>query len=551
MNSICILAVLGVLGVGVADDARCGRAVDQEQVWWLLEDGESPAAVWVFFADKGITSDQDYQRALARAQAAFHPRAIERRRLRRTWPGLFDWHDLPVYAGYAERVSATGAKLRVTSRWLNAVSVTASLEQVAAISRLPCVRAITPVRRAVRTEVVPIESPREPGTPPRGFHGLAEEQLQQIRITDMHAAGFTGAGVVIGVLDTGFKRTHEAFTHPEHPIDVVAEWDFVDDDSNAGYDPNDPVFDDGHGGIVHQHDHGTTVLGTIAGYMPDVYVGGAYDASFVLAKAEDISDEYPAEEDFFVAGLEFIEMNGADLATSSLGYWAWYDWFDMDGQTAVTSIAVNVATSNGLACCTAVGNRGRDHDLPSLIAPSDAFEVISCGAVDADGELADFSSNGPTADGRVKPEVLARGEMTASIDPNDDYAYLTADGTSMSTPLVASAAALLIQAHPNWTVEQIRTALFFTADYYVEHGTYDPLSHSGYGVIDVFAASQWVFCPGDVNGDDTVDQADLGLLLADWGCDDPANGCAGDLNGDDKTDQADLGILLADWGCGT
>jgi subtilisin family serine protease len=407
------------------------------------------------------------------------------------------------------------------------------------IAALPFVRSVEPVRLGCPAGVVPIESPRPAGpggAAAGGSYGFAEEQLAQIGITDMHGAGYTGDGIVIGVLDTGFVKTHEAYNEPGHVLDVIAEWDFINDDSDVGIEPGDPGS---------QHRHGTIVLGTIGGYRPGTYIGGAYDASFILAKTEDTADEQPIEEDYYVAGLEFIEANGGDVATSSLIYTAWYTWFDMDGLTAVTTIGVNAATDNGLACCTAAGNYGYDGDLPSIGAPADAFEVVTVGAVDDTGDMADFSSNGPTFDGRVKPEVVARGVSTASVDPDDDSGYLTANGTSLSTPLAASAVALLIEAHPDWTIPQIRTALFQTADYFVANGEPDPEFRRGYGLIDVFAASEVDFCNADLDGDGNVSTADLLELLGSWG---PCPGCPADLDGDGDVSTSDLLILLGTWG---
>lgn len=504
------LTICVFLGGGILSTVRPAGAPTPS----LAEVGErnacESAPIWVFFRDKQIGDEAQLRAAIFDIERSYHPRAVRRRQLRRTAPGLFDERDLPVAGNYVDAVLATGVNLRIASTWLNAVSVVATPEQERQIEKLPCVRSVQPVRRGTPARHVPIESSSPIVLTPRGFYGTAEDQLTQIGVVDMHAAGFTGAGVVIGVLDTGFQRTHEAYNEPTHSINVLAEWDFVDDDPIASIEPTDHP---------DQHAHGTLVLSTLAGYMPNVYVGGAYDASFILAKTEDITQEVPLEEDFYVAGLQFIEANGADLATSSLGYIDWYTFYDMNGITAVTTIAVNVATANGLVCCTAVGNGGRDGDLPSLIAPSDAFDVISCGAVRANGNLANFSSRGPTADNRVKPEVLARGVATAIIDPYDDHAYRTASGTSLSTPLVASAVALLIQAHPSWTVAHIRRALFETADYFVANGTFDPVFHRGYGVIDVVAASQFGFCTGspscrgDLNCDGTADIADAGPFV--------------------------------------
>ncbi len=496
---------------GPMDLNERGSGVVKPATWEVCAEAEHCARIWIFFTDKGVESPVEFVAALRRVESGYHPRAIKRRLNRRTSPGLFDVRDIPVCERYVEQVTRVGARVRIRSHWLNAISAETTTDQVRRIAELPFVRSIEPVRRGVRTDVVPISPGKRPEVahPRGGFHGLTEPQLAQIGVLDMHSAGFTGAGVVIGVLDTGFIRTHEVFNQPDHPLDVVAEWDFVDGDPDAGQQSGDP------GG---QNDHGTIVLATIGGFKPSTYVAAAYDASYILAKTEDTTQEVPAEEDQYVAGLQFIEANGGDVATSSLGYIDWYDYYDMDGLTAVTTLAINIATSNGLVCCTAAGNGGFDQDLPSLIAPGDAFEVITCGAVDITGNLADFSSNGPTADGRTKPEVMARGVHTDTVDVGDDAGYGQANGTSLSTPLVASAVALLIQAHPTWTVQQIRTALFETADYYVAHGVPDPDSHVGYGIIDVFTASQRVFClgspacAGDLNCDDIVDFNDVALF---------------------------------------
>jgi serine protease AprX len=495
---------------------------------------DAPAKSWIFFTDKGCPTIEARTAAIADVAAAYDARAVARRRLRRTAPGLFDDRDLPVAAAYVDAVRALGGEPVVVSRWLNAISARVSARQASAIKALPFVGGVQPVRRARRVE-------------PRGgaaaaaragdFYGFAQDQLDQINLTALHAEGATGDGVVIGVLDTGFRRTHLAFNDPVHPLQVVAEWDFVSGDPDAGYDPDDAPY---------QHDHGTWILGVLGAYRPGELVGGAYDASFILAKTEDVTDEYPAEEDLYVAGLEFIEANGGDMATSSLGYNDWYEWADMDGRTAVTTIAVNVATANGLVCCTAVGNGGRDGDEPTLIAPSDAFDVISCGAVDPDGVLTGFSSGGPTADGRLKPEVLARGQSAASVDEDSDDGYDTwLAGTSLSTPMVASAVACILEAHPAWTVAEIRRSLFKTAGDYAANGAPDPAFARGYGIVDAQAAAH--YCAGDADGSGAVDVVDFLGLLGAWGSADPVFDIAPDA-GDGIVGVQDFLELLAAWG---
>jgi len=474
----------------------------------LAKEDPFPVKTWVFFTDKGLHSARECAAAIEQVQAEYNPRAVQRRALRglsaRRGGPLFSVRDLSVAQQYVEAVTTTGAKAHVTSRWLNAVSVYATRAQVEAIARLPFVKKLQPVARAAKI-VPPVPAkPSDEAPSGRGAgslraldYGRSQAQLEQINLVALHEEGYTGQGVVVGILDTGFRRSHEAFNQPGHVVTVVAEYDFVDDDGNTGVEAGDPSG---------QHDHGTMILGCIGSYKTGDLVGGAYDATFILCKTEDTTDEYEAEEDNYVAGLEFIESNGGDMATSSLGYIDWYTQNDLDGLTAVTTIAVNSATSNGIHCCTAAGNEYHDSDpnTSSLIAPADAFQVITCGAVDIGGAIASFSSDGPTADGRVKPELLARGVSTDTVSPSSDTGYTTANGTSLSTPLVATAVACLIQAHPEWTVDEMRQGLFQTADYYTANGTYDPLYVRGYGVVNALAPMR------DCNSNSIPDVLDIG-----------------------------------------
>jgi len=456
-----------------------------------LADEPGPVKAWVFFTDKGIRSQDDLSAALQQVARSYDAHATLRRALRGNnaarGGALFDEHDLPVVQEYVDAVTASGAKLHVTSRWLNAISVWGTRAQLEQVAALPFVDRLEAVRRSYRNRDLNVQPAGDPPAAPRDGtrvdYGYSTEQLTQINLPALHDAGYTGSGVIIGILDTGFHRTHVAFNNPVHPLVVLAEYDFVDNDPNAEVEPGDPSG---------QADHGTMILGCIGSYQPGSLVGGAYDAHFVLAKTEDTTQEVPAEEDNYVAGLEFTEAHGVDMTTSSLGYIDWYTQADLDGQTAVTTIACNIHTGNGVHHTNAAGNEYHDNDpsISHLIAPADAFQVITCGAIDSSGTIAYFSSDGPTADGRVKPEVLARGISTWTVSPYSDTSYTTADGTSLSTPLVACSIACLVQAKPYWTVDQMRQHVFETSDYYVANGTFDPLYIRGYGIVNAYAASQ-------------------------------------------------------------
>lgn len=498
-----------------------------------------PVKAWILFTDKGLEGAPAVAEAATRLGRTYHPRALERRQRRRTLPGLFDVHDLPVSPLYVDAVKATGARVHVVSRWVNGVSARVTRRQVAEIERLPFVKIIQPVRWGRRVEPLelppataggePLATSRDPSAG-RLEYGRSEGELNQINLIGVHEQGYTGEGVVVGILDTGFRREHEAFNEPGHVLEVVAEWDCVEQDGNTGIEPGD---------LSTQHAHGTQVLGILGAYKPGELIGAAYDASFILCKTEDDGSEQPIEEDNYVAGLEFIEANGGDVATASLGYIAWYTQEDLDGMTAVTTIAVNVATANGVFCCNAAGNSGHDSNpqTSSLIAPADAFQVLTCGAVGVEGSIANFSSDGPTADGRVKPEVLARGVATSTVSAYTNDVYSSPHGTSMSTPLVAGAVACLVQAHPTWTVSQMRAYLFHTADYYVAHGTFDRRYVRGYGIIDALAA-----LAEDCNGNGVADELDLYVGTS---VDCNANGfpdeCEpGDVDGDERLTLADI-----------
>jgi hypothetical protein len=293
----------------------------------------------------------------------------------------------------------------------------------------------------------------------------------------------------------------------------------------------------------------------MAAWLPGRLIGAAPNASFILCKTEDVAAEYPAEEDNFVAGLEFIEANGGDLATASLGYIDWYTQADLDGQTAVTTIAVNIATANGMPVLSAAGNEGHDGDpgASHLIAPADGLESFAVGAVDASGVIAGFSSDGPSADGRVKPEILARGVDTRTVCAFSDANCTTGpSGTSLSTPLAAGALGCLIGGHPEWSVTELRSRVLLTASYYAASETYDPNYVLGYGILNAHAALNLAPCPGDTNADWQVDNADLQAVLDAWASrtGDPNYDAAADLNDDGHVENADLQGILDNWARG-
>lgn len=455
----------------------------------LLGAGESGgeaweiAEAWVSFRDKGVRTEGQLRAALDSLEKAFDERAVHRRRLKRTRPGLFDEHDLPLEPAYLEGVRSTGAELRVESRWLNGLTVLGTREQLSQIAEFPFVLEVSDVRPYRPEGRSPGRVPRDPdlkGAPDpavSGFYGWSKGQVEQLGLDVLHKAGYWGAGIRIAVIDTGFLLDHPAFQHPGGGIDVVAQWDFMENDPVASPEPGD---------AVDQHEHGTVVLGALASNRPGELVGSAPGAEYILLKAEDSDTEYFLEERWFAAALEFAESNGADVVSSSVVLYDGYNGSDVDGRTSVMARAWALAIENGVVGLQGGGNSGHD-SIPSthhLLPPAGVPGVITVGAVDAGGKVAPFSSDGLAIGGTVKPELLALGLGTSSISPYVPGGYTASGGTSMATPVLAGAVACLLQAHPDWTVEEVRSALFESGHYYRRHGEPDPFFIQGFGIPD-------------------------------------------------------------------
>ncbi len=435
----------------------------------------APLTVWVYFRDKGVAQG-DLDAALGRAETRLSPRA-RIRRAKAAGPGqpLVDMRDLPVAPDYVAAVLALGAQLRHTSRWLNAASFTVAADRVPRIAELPHVSRLDLVHRF-----------RHPGAPDLkpvariadGHHdkaaqwtldyGLNRGPLEQINVPQVHEMGVTGRGVIVGILDTGFRTTHESLAD----VPVLGAYDFVD---------NDSIVDLQAGDLSSVITHGTMTLSTLAGHFPGQLVGPAFGVSVLLARTEDVSQEVPAEEDHWVAGLEWAEAQGADIISSSLAYIDWYTYDDLDGNTAVTTIAADLAVGRGLVVVNSAGNARAS--LGYILAPADGDSVITVGAVDAAGNFTSFSSPGPTADGRIKPDVMARGLDNPVANPLDDHGYVNVSGTSFSCPLTAGVAALMLSRVPSLTPMQILEALHATAD-----NAATPDNDYGWGIVDALAA---------------------------------------------------------------
>ncbi len=443
---------------------------------------QDTAHAWIFFTDKGLRDDQALRRAVSAYARTLDSHTRMRRLKVRAGDEPADFADLPLDETYVRGVLETGVRLRIRSRWLNAVSVEATGEQIHRLAGLDFVSAVSEVagfrRRGFELDQVEsIERPPQKMLP--YDYGPSYPQLNQIKVPQLHqwleenSLGTPGSGVRIGLLDTGYELAHESLQH----IEVLDQWDFINGDSVVANQPGDSE---------NQFVHGTAVLSVIGGYAPGKLIGPAYGADFLLGKTEIRDDEIPIEEDYWVAGLEWAEELGADVISSSLGYLDWYEYPDMDGNTAVTTLAADLAVSRGVVVVNAAGNEGQ-REWTYIIAPADGHQVIAVGAVDTLGQRASWSSVGPTYDGRIKPDVMACGRGTYTASPYGTALYYRGTGTSLSTPLVGGVAALLLQADPDMTPAEIIDALRRTAS-----RASSPDNFYGWGIIDADAARRGV-----------------------------------------------------------
>ncbi len=440
--------------------------------------------VWVFYTDKGVLTQNEFNDKASKVKLS--DKVLNRRK--KVNKDYITFADLPVESKYVKQIEKLGGILRINSKWLNASSFLIPITHLDQISRFPFVVEIKPVA-AFKT------SSGDPDSiitiPPKLDYGFGLDQLEQIHVPSVHERGYTGAGVTLAIFDTGYRKTHEAFELHYNENRVLAEYDFIFDDGNTS---NEAGFD-----VSSQWNHGTSVWSVTGGYKPGSMIGPAYRANFLLAKTEDLRDEYPAEEDFWIAALEWADSLGTDVVTTSLGYSDWYEQSDFDGQTAPITLAANTAASLGIVLCNSMGNSGSEPT--TLTAPADAFDILSVGAVSINGNITGFSSRGPTADGRMKPEVCALGLSNPAATTSSDDSYTNVSGTSFSAPLVAGVACLLIEAFPELPPQLIRIALMETAS-----RADIPDNNYGWGIANAEAALDW---PANFEADVQIGEAPI------------------------------------------
>ncbi len=398
----------------------------------------------IFFKDKAMSSY-----STAQPLQFLSPRAVDRR-IRQ---GIaITEQDIPVNENYVESVSDAGASVFFRTRWMNGLLVQCEASLIPTLESLPFVDHVEFVAPNKKL----LSSGRMKGhqkTKSAKMAGKTQVQLEMIGLDAMQSAGYKGETIRIGIFDSGFQGVNSTvpFQHifAEGRIDIESSKDFV---FNSG--------------DVFQYDeHGTEVFSVIAAFQEGNFVGGSYEANYQLYVTEDVNSEYRIEEYNWLFAAEMADSSGVDVINASLGYYDFddtsmnYSKDDMDGNTTVVTKAAQFATDRGIVVVCSAGNEG-GIAWQIITAPADARDVLAVASVNSGGQRSTTSSIGPSADGRIKPDVAALGVNTSVIKP--DGSAGSASGTSLSSPLVASLVAGVWQRYPQLTnkelIEAVRTS---------------------------------------------------------------------------------------------
>ncbi len=454
---------LAVLVAATVMSSQCRAGVEGKTPMVKVK-GEKTYMFRVQLADKsgcGFSVDNPQQ--------FLSPKALQRR-LRQNLS--VDSTDLPVNRRYEELLEKKGCEVVSRSKWNNTVVArTTDSCFAASVTSLPFVRSA----RLVWTspDSVKVARPRPKYHETLALHdtagvtryGATEEQLRMLGAQKLHSQGYYGQGMTIAVLDAGFLNAD--LIPALRNINLVGFADFVVPRSKS---------------IFKEMEHGEQVLSVMAVKVPGVYVGAAPDASYVLLRCEDEQTEQPVEEDWWAAAAEYADSLGVDVINSSLGFHDYdnpsdsYRYWQQDGKTALISRTAAMLASKGIVLVNSCGNDGMG-TWKRINFPSDADNILAVGAITKERRNAAFSSMGPTADGRVKPDVVAPGSPVAVVTERGTVS--SSVGTSFAAPLVAGMVACAWQKHPEKTASEIIEAVRKSGD-----NAAHPDNVYGYGLPD-------------------------------------------------------------------
>lgn len=427
----------------------------------------APATYWVQFTDKAHTPY-----SLSEPQAYLSPRAIQRR-MRQGIP--IDSLDLPVDPAYiAQLLDAGNFQLLNVSKWFNATTIRST--DTLALDSLGLLPFVHVVRITCDGRLRPARHPEKFASEKTYWQDYGDS-FRQVEMMNGHllheAGGAKGQGMMIGVLDAGFRDA-----------DVLPG--LADLRSRNGIILTRDLVEAG-GNVYSEHYHGRSVLSIMAGHVPGQLEGTAPLAEYVLLRTENSASEYPVEEDNWVSGAEICDSIGCDVLNTSLGYTTFDDPAqdhtpaDLNGTTSHMTLAADIATRKGMIPVNSAGNEGTSN-WHSIGIPADAFDILAVGAVTSDGLHAAFSSYGPTADGRTKPDVSAMGQAAIGLNVSGTETG-PINGTSFSSPMVAGLVACLWQLHQDRTAHEIMDAVRRSASQYNQ-----PDDALGFGIPDFWRA---------------------------------------------------------------
>lgn len=439
-------------------------------VWMILEFGavaylygqnEAPR-YWIGFTDKTHTPY-----SVTEPEAFLSQRAIERR----TKLGIpVTEEDLPVDPAYIDSLIHLDIQVINVSKWFNgAIVAIREPEKLNLLEELEFVKDSFILLRpemsqaAFKTSASKLEISGKPVNPQ---YGPSYNQVEMLGGDLLHAAGFKGQGMLIGILDAGFTNADSLSSLQPIWQDgrIVAVRDFVKDGKD----------------IFNSHNHGSQVFSIIGGMAEGILYGTAPGAEFALIRTEDGASEYLVEEYNWLCGIEFADSLGAQVINSSLGYSLFDDslqnhtYADMDGLSTPISRAASIAATKGMIIVTSAGNSG-DDDWYYITAPADATGILAVGATDSTGVITAFSSHGPSYDGRIKPDVCAQGRYTVSQHSGGTFTYCT--GTSCSSPVITGMMACLWQSQPEEDPARLIQYLIRNSSQYL-----NPDGEYGYGI---------------------------------------------------------------------
>jgi len=383
--------------------------------------------------------------------------------------------DAPIEQSYIQSIQNLGIPVTDYSKWLNGVAVTVNQAQVNLIKTLPFVSSVQSfAKNSSLTVKIQNQNKWENFEKTNNIstifnYGSGLEQIDQINLKPLHLAGYTGTGVTIAVIDTGFPwvDTGSAFSRLWTNNQIKGGYDFATKSTNI-YNPA-------------LNNHGSVVLGAIGGYLQNSFVGSAPDADFYLYRSEDTTVEIPEEEMYWIEAAEEADRKGVDLITSSLGYSVFddpkysYSYANMNGTTSFIARGAEIAVNKGIFVLIAAGNSG-EQPWHYITTPADNAKVFSIGSVDSANLSSSFSSYGPNSTGAIKPDAAARGTNSTTVN---NGSLITVSGTSIATPIAAGGVACLIQAFSTMNRDLMRNKLRETASLYPSH-----TDQMGYGILN-------------------------------------------------------------------